>query len=153
MTPRSAPVAAFGADRSRWRGRQRGAVTAELALGLPLLLAVTAALVWLLAVGVAQVRTVDAAREVARSVARGDAEATALSAGRRVAPAGVVLTVSRADGRVTVAARGRMEGPGGLLSFAGVTLQAEAVAVLEETGETAGPGTGQAAGPASVGAP
>ncbi|WP_370289041.1 TadE family type IV pilus minor pilin [Nocardioides sp.] len=131
--------------RSRRRPAPRGAVTAELALGLPLLLAVTAALVWLLAVGVAQVRTVDAAREVARAVARGDAESTALSAGRRVAPAGVVLTVNRADGRVSVTARGRMEGPGGLLSFAGVTLQAEAVAVLEETGQTAGPGAGPGA--------
>lgn len=41
---------------------ERGAVTAELALALPTLLAVTAALVWLLAVGVGQIRMVDAAR-------------------------------------------------------------------------------------------
>ena len=49
-----------------------GAVTAELALGMPLLVALTAGLVWLLAVGAAQVRTVDAARETARALARGD---------------------------------------------------------------------------------
>ena len=48
-------------------------MTAELALVLPLLVAVTLGLVWLLAVGAAQVRTVDAARETARAVARGDA--------------------------------------------------------------------------------
>ena len=48
-----------------------GAATAELALGLPLLLAVTVGLVWLLAVGAAQVRVVDAAREAARAAARG----------------------------------------------------------------------------------
>ena len=51
---------------------ERGAVTAELAMGLPLLVAVTIGLVWLLSVGAAQVRTVDAARETARAVARGD---------------------------------------------------------------------------------
>ncbi|UMG94733.1 hypothetical protein MF408_08035 [Nocardioides sp. TF02-7] len=34
-------------------------------------MAVTTALVWLLSVGAAQVRTVDAAREAARAVARG----------------------------------------------------------------------------------
>ena len=48
----------------------RGAVTAELALGTPLLVAVTVVLAWLLAVGVAQVRVQDAARETARAAAR-----------------------------------------------------------------------------------
>ena len=52
------------------RRDQRGAVTAELALALPLLFAVTVGLVWLLAVGAAQIRVVDAARESARAVAR-----------------------------------------------------------------------------------
>ena len=56
---------------------ERGAVTAELALGLPVLLAVTAALAWMLAVGVAQVRVVDSAREAARMLARGDNLASA----------------------------------------------------------------------------
>lgn len=113
----------------------RGAVTAELAMGLPLLIAVTAALVWLLAVGVAQVRTVDAAREVARAVARGDDETVALAAGRRVAPDGVAFTIARGDGRVVVRARGRVDGPGGLLSVAGVHVEAEAVAALESAGQ------------------
>ena len=77
---------------------ERGAVTAELASVLPILLAVTVGLVWLLAVGAAQVRTVDAARETARALARGDDEGTAVSRGRQVAPPGSTVTVSRGPG-------------------------------------------------------
>ncbi|WP_082606081.1 TadE family type IV pilus minor pilin [Nocardioides sp. Root190] len=112
---------------------QRGAVTAELALALPTLLAVTAGLTWFLAVAVGQVRTVDAARETARALARGDDEAAAVALGQRVAPEGVRLSVVRADGRVVVTARGRMAGPGGLLdALPGAELEAEAVAIAEE---------------------
>ena len=49
----------------------RGAATAELAMALPLLVAVTVGLVWLLAVGAAQIRVVDAARETARAAGPG----------------------------------------------------------------------------------
>ncbi|MBM9461149.1 pilus assembly protein [Nocardioides sp. zg-536] len=124
--------------RRRWRrrGGERGAVTAELALGLPLLLVLTAALVWLLAVGVAQLRTVDAARESARALARGDDPAAAVALGQRVAPDGVRISVRRDGERVVVAARGRMRGPGGLLRLTGVVLQAEAVALAEESAES-----------------
>ena len=119
------------------RRGQRGAVTAELALALPTLLAVTAGLTWLLAVAVGQVRTVDAARETARALARGDDQAAALAVGDRVAPDGVRISVSRGDGRVVVTARGRMAGPGGLFgALPGADLEAEAVAVLEETDDS-----------------
>ena len=62
---------------------ERGAVTAELALVLPMLVAVTVGLVWLLAVAAAQMRAVDAARETARAVPRGDDEGAAVSQGSR----------------------------------------------------------------------
>ncbi|WP_435771284.1 TadE family type IV pilus minor pilin [Nocardioides sp. SYSU DS0651] len=118
--------------RPRSRGH-RGAVTAELALALPTLLAVTTGLVWLLAVGVGQVRTVDAAREAARALARGDDPADAIAVGERVAPDGVRLSVTRSGGRVVVRASGRMSGPGGLFrSLPGADLEAEAVAIAEE---------------------
>ena len=42
-------------------------------MAVPLLLAVTLGMVWLLTLGTAQVRMVDATREAARAVARGDA--------------------------------------------------------------------------------
>ncbi|MBV6728824.1 pilus assembly protein [Nocardioides daeguensis] len=114
------------------RSHDRGAVTAELALALPVLLALTAGLVWLLAVAVAQARTVDAARETARAVARGDDAGEAVALGEQVAPDGVRLSVTRVGDRVVVRARGRMGGPGPLFgAFPGVTLRSEAVAVVE----------------------
>lgn len=107
-------------------------VTAELALALPLLLAVTTGLAWLLAVGVAQVRVVDAARETARAVARGDSPDTAADLGRRVAPDGAELEVAPSGDTVTVAVSAEVEGPGGLFDFLpAVRVHAEAVAAAE----------------------
>lgn len=112
---------------------ERGAVTAELALGLPVLVAVTLGLVWLLSVGAAQVRTVDAARETARAVARGDDRGAAIAVGERVAPDGVRVVVTAGGDRVVVRAEGHVPGPGGLFSFLpGADVSAEAVAVAEE---------------------
>src|SRR3954464_14478184 len=90
----------------------RGAATAELAVVLPLLVAVTLGLVWLLAVGADQVRAVDAARETARALARGEDEATAVGRGEEVAPDGSRVVVSRGAGEVRVTVTGRVEGPG-----------------------------------------
>jgi len=56
-------------SRRTVRRGEDGAATAELALGIPLLVALTAGLVWMLAVGAAQVRVIDASREAARAVA------------------------------------------------------------------------------------
>lgn len=115
------------------RRTARGAVTAELALGLPVLLGVTVGLAWLLSVGAAQIRTVDAARETARAVARGDDRGDAVAVGERVAPEGVRLSVLSSGGRVVVRASGHVPGPGGLFDFLpGADLSAEAVAVTEE---------------------
>lgn len=114
------------------RRGERGAVTAELALGLPVLVALTVGLVWLLAVATAQVRAVDAAREAARALARGDEVAVAVELGRSVAPAGSRVRVSNAADRVTVRVSGRVAGPGGIFSRAGATYDASAVALVEQ---------------------
>jgi Flp pilus assembly protein TadG len=95
---------------------QRGAVTAELALGIPVLVSLTIGLVWLLTIGIAQVRMVDAARETARAGARGDSTVEAIAWGRRVAP-GATVTLSSADGDVRATASDVVEPPGGLLGF------------------------------------
>ncbi len=119
--------------RAGRRAGQRGAVTAETALALPVLLAVTAGMVWLVAVGVGQVRTVDAARETARALARGDDTARAIAVGERVAPGGVRISVVEEGERVVVRAAGRVAGPGGLFAaLPGADLEAEAVALAEE---------------------
>lgn len=110
----------------------RGAVTAELALGLPLLLSVTVGLAWLLAVGAGQIRVVDGAREAARAIARGDAEPEAFARAARVAGDGSEVTASYRDGEVVVSVRRRVAGPEGLLGLLpAVTLDAQAVAAVE----------------------
>lgn len=111
---------------------ERGAVTAELALGLPLLLAVTVVMVWLVSVAMQQVRLVDGVRETARAVARGDDEGAAIDIGRRVAPPDAVIVVRREDGHVVVTGSVEVAGPGGVLGDLDVArLQAEAVALAE----------------------
>jgi hypothetical protein len=111
---------------------QRGAATAELAMVLPLLVAVTVGLVWLLAVAAAQVRTVDAARETARALARGDDESASVARGLAVAPPGSRVVVSRGGGEVTVTVSGSVRGPGGLLArLPSPRLSATAVAADE----------------------
>jgi hypothetical protein len=115
------------------REEARGAATAELALTLPILVAVTVGLAWLLAVGAGQLRAVDAARETARALARGDEPAAAVAVGEQVAPAGATVHVATAGGRVRVTVTGEVAGPGGLFaSLPPARLRAEAVAMLEE---------------------
>lgn len=118
---------------SRPRRDERGAATAELAMVLPLLVAVTIGLVWLLSVGAAQIRVVDAARETARAAARGDADGEAVARGREVAPDGASVSLSRGVDEVRAVASGEVRGPGGIFGFLpGVTVRAEAVAAAEE---------------------
>jgi Flp pilus assembly protein TadG len=109
-----------------------GAATAELALGIPLLVSLTAGLVWMLAVGAAQVRVIDASREAARAVARGDDVATAEEVALRIAPEQASVRIEVGDTQVVVTTRARVSGPGGLLaSLPGVTVTADAVALVE----------------------
>jgi len=122
----------MGGRRSGRRGDDHGAATAELAIGIPLLVALTAGLVWMLAVGAAQVRVVDASREAARAVARGDDVASAESVALRIAPDDARVRIEAGDRQVTVTTSVRITGPGGLLaSLPGVTVSAEAVALME----------------------
>lgn len=110
---------------------QRGAVTAETAMVLPILALFAVGLAWLVGIGVAHVRCVDAAREAARAVARGDAE-VARSLGERIAPDRARIDWRRDGETVVVTVRARIRGPLGL--FAGVgatTVTASAVAAME----------------------
>lgn len=123
------------ATRRAWgatRRLQRGAVTAETAVVLPVLVAFVLALVWVISLAAAQVRVVDAAREAARAAARGDPAATAVAWGRRVAPDGASIQLSRQGGGVVVEVTAPVRGPGGLLGFLpGVTVHARSVAAAE----------------------
>jgi Flp pilus assembly protein TadG len=117
--------------RARWA--ERGAVTAELAMAVPLLLAVTLGLVWLLTLGTAQVRMVDATREAARAVARGDSVEAALDRGQQVAPPGAALAVTTEGDRVVVSGTVEVDGVGGLFEvLPSVELTAQAVSARED---------------------
>ena len=100
---------------------------------LPALVAVTIGLVWLLSVAAAQVRTVDAARETARALARGDDRGEAVGRGARTGVPGTEVSVHGDGDQVVAIARARVAGPGGLFGFLpDVTLHARAVAAVEE---------------------
>ena len=94
---------------------QTGMVTAEAAAVLPLVAVFALAMVWLLSVGIAEVRVVDAARDAARAVARGDADAGAIEAARRTAGPGARVGIHRASGLVTVTVSEQVRAPGWLL--------------------------------------
>jgi hypothetical protein len=109
-------------------------VTAEAALVIPVLLAVTLALSWAIAVGAAQVRLIDAAREGARLAARGESSGTVEAHVRRIGPPGSRVAVSVADGTVTVTVEAHVSPGLPLLGdLPGVLLESQAVAASEET--------------------
>lgn len=111
---------------------QAGAATAEAAVVIPVITLFCVGLSWLVGLGVAQVRAVDAAREVARAVARGDSEGASLALGRRVAPESSRFTVHRGGSTTTVRVLVPVSGPGGLFGFLPTHhVSAEAVAVTE----------------------
>ena len=109
-------------------------------MALPLLVAVTIGLVWLLGVGAAQIRVVDAAREAARAAARGESVDEAVASGLRVAPRGSRVDVSFAGDRVRASVVGRVASPGGMFDLLpAVSVRAEAVAALEGAVDGGGP--------------
>ncbi len=117
---------------TRARRGESGAVTAETAAVLPVLVALTLGLVWLVALAATQVRVVDAARETARAAARGESDTDALAAGAAVAPGRADVRVSRDGERVVAVVSAVVRGPGGLFAFVGgVRVHARAVAAEE----------------------
>jgi hypothetical protein len=84
------------------RQADRGFVTAESAVVLPVLVMFAMALVWGLLVMGSQIQCVDAARTGARAAARRDPDAAVIEAARAVAPRGARVTVGRDGDQVRV---------------------------------------------------
>lgn len=126
-------VVGVRALRAPTTGRgERGAVTAETAMVLPLLVAAALGLVWMLALAVTQVRVTDAAREVARALARDEPRAAAVALGRQVAPDGARFDVRDDGSMVSVDVTAEVSGPRGLFGFLpSLTVDATAVAAQE----------------------
>lgn len=119
--------------RRCWARGDAGAVTAETAVVLPVLLLLTLGLVWLLSLAVTQVRVVDAARETARALAREEPQSTAVGLGRRVAPEASRFTLRDEGDTLRVVVVADVRGPGGVFSFLPtLEVTAEAVAAKEE---------------------
>jgi Flp pilus assembly protein TadG len=114
------------------RRDERGMVTAETAVALPVLVAVTLAMVWLLTLGVAQMKVTDAAREAARALARGEPAERAVALAERAAP-GAQVTIEDDEGMVVVTVRQGVSSPGGVLTGAlGATEVRSSATALDE---------------------
>lgn len=116
----------------------RGFVTAETAVLLPVLVALMAVLVWGVLVGAARIRCVDAAREGARSAARGDPPGQVLAAARAAAPKGAAVAVSQDGTDVRVVVSARSNGPGTLGGLLSLQVSGSASALREAPIRTPG---------------
>ena len=111
---------------SRGGDGERGSATVEAAIAVCAVVVVLAMALAGSAAVLAQVRCIDAAREAARLVARGEA-AQAERAARRVAPTRASIAVHLQGDEVVVEVAARPAG--GVLP--GLSVRAEAMAVLE----------------------
>ena len=117
-----------------WQRRSaRGSVTAETAIVLPLLVAFVVGLVWLVSLGVTQARCVDAAREAARALARGDSQQVAVELANRGAPEGAQVSVHASDQVVEVTVSVQTKPPGVIFAMLpSVRLTSTAVSAVEQ---------------------
>jgi hypothetical protein len=106
-------------------GRERGMVTAELAVAIPSVVLVLAFCLVAVNAGVDQIRCIDAARVAARAAARGDDPARVRALANEAAPSGARVQVSGVDGAVRVVVSAHTGGwgllPGWELSASAVT--------------------------------
>lgn len=114
---------------------QSGTVTAEAAVVLPVVAAFALVLVWVVSVGVAQIQVVDAARDAARALARGDDRSVAVSVARRAAPAHADIDVAYGTSTVKVSVESEHSGPGWLMvALPTLTVRAQSTVEVEDNG-------------------
>ena len=99
---------AAGDTRVERAGRERGMVTAEVAVALPGVVMLLVVVLGAAAVAVGQVRCVDAARAAARAAARNEPAVAVRSAALGTAPDAAVVTVGRSGTQVVVAVRAQV---------------------------------------------
>jgi hypothetical protein len=106
---------------------ERGMVTAETAVVLPIVAAFVLALLWLISAAIAEVRLVDASRDAARALARGEDAATVAAQVSASAPDGTQTSITHDGTDVTVEVSVVAEPPGWLLvPLPGIPLHASA---------------------------
>lgn len=110
----------------------RGAVTAELMTIAPLAVAFSFLLLWIVSLGLTQVRIADASRESARILARGESVEVARQIARHHSPEGATVRVTDDDGAVVVTVRVKSRMPVPFFSGIGSrTMESTSVAVRE----------------------
>ena len=111
---------------------ETGAVTAEAAIGIGVLVLVALGLAWMVSLGVVAIRAQDAAREAVRALVRGESSAEAVGLAERVATSGSTVSTSTEGRLVRVVVRSPVRGPGGIFGFIGpVVLVGQAAGVVE----------------------
>lgn len=116
----------------RTQRTEEGSTTAETAVVLPLLAVFALCLCWLLSLGIAHVRLVDAARDGARALARGEASDRVARYVQRTAP-GARAELSRSGEMATVLVTRDVAAPGWLLMpLPDVELRAKAAVLAED---------------------
>ncbi|MBC7630283.1 TadE family type IV pilus minor pilin [Aeromicrobium sp.] len=109
-----------------------GMVTAELATIAPFAVAFTFLLLWVVSLGLTQVRLADASREAARVIARGESVDAARRLAMQQSPPGAKVSVDSERGLVTVTVTARSRMP--LPFFSGIgarTMGSSSVAAQE----------------------
>jgi hypothetical protein len=113
--------------------RDRGSVTLEAALAVPLLLLVAAALMWALGVAIGALAMGDAVRTSARLIARGDAADLVMSRLQQSLPDSD-LTLESRGGDVEISAERFVSLPIPVFRDLGITLTQTATAPVESFG-------------------
>lgn len=112
--------------------RDAGTATAELAVVLPAVVLLAAAGLWVVLVGAAYLRCVDAAGVGARALARGETEDAVRRAVAGAAPAGAVVRLGRDGDLVVVEVRTRVPAPAPWPGAGALEVGDRAVAVAED---------------------
>lgn len=112
----------------------RGSVTAETALALPVLVVVLALAVWVLAAVGAQLRCAEAASGAARAAARGETDAAVTALGTRLAPDGAVVRVEHRGEQVHVHVAADVGPLRSISVLPPLRVQAQSVAMVEPGG-------------------
>jgi hypothetical protein len=110
------------------RRRDRGMVTAELAVAIPVVVVVLALGLSAVRLGIDEIRCVDAARLAARALARGDSEAVARSAAASAAPAGADIALGARGSEVSATVSASRD----LAGWRVITVRGAATAAREE---------------------
>ena len=112
---------------------ERGAVLLETAIAIPVLVMVTAALIWACSIVGASFQLADTARYAARELARG-AQLERIDAEVRAQVPESVMRIDREGKLLVVTLRRRMTVPGGLLRGLGLDIEQTARVASESAG-------------------